>query len=104
VADLADAHIRALDHLRRGGASDLLNLGTGHGYSVLELIDCAREITGRNIRVQMEAPRPGDPASLVADPARAKTVLGWEPAVSDLRSIIRSAWDWRLRHPDGYPA
>ena len=102
VVDLADAHIRALEHLRRGSPSDFLNLGTGHGYSVLEVIECAREITGRNIPVQMESPRAGDPVRLIADPTRAKTVLGWEPAVSDMRSIIRSAWDWRLRNPSGY--
>ncbi len=102
VVDLADAHIRALDHLQRGGDSDLLNLGTGHGYSVLELIECAREVTGRDIPTHMEPPRAGDPARLVADPAKAKNVLGWQASVSDLRPIIRSAWDWRLRHPNGY--
>ena len=102
VVDLADAHIRALEHLRRGGTSDFLNLGTGRGYSVLEVIACAREITGRDIPVQMEPPRPGDHARLIADPTKAKTVLGWEPAVSDLHSIVHSAWDWRLRHPNGY--
>jgi UDP-glucose 4-epimerase len=104
VVDLADAHIRALDHLRRGGTSDSLNLGTGNGYSVLEVIDCAREITGRDIPVRMEPPRPGDPARLIADPTKAKAVLGWEPAVSDLHSIVRSAWAWRLAHPNGYGA
>jgi UDP-glucose 4-epimerase len=102
VVDLADAHILALEHLRGGGSSDFLNLGTGRGYSVLEVIQCAREITGRDIPVQMESPRPGDPARLIADPTKAKTVLAWEPAVSDLRSIVDSAWAWRLRHPDGY--
>jgi len=104
VADLADAHIRALDHLRRGGASDFLNLGTGNGYSVLEVIECAREITGKDIPVRMEPPRPGDPARLIADPTKAKAVLGWEPVASDLHSIVRSAWEWRLAHPNGYAA
>ena len=103
VVDLAEAHIRALDHLRSGGASDFMNLGTGSGYSVLEVIACAREVTGRDIPVQMEPPRAGDPDRLIADPSRAKALLGWQPAVSDLPSIMRSAWDWRLRHPDGYP-
>lgn len=102
VADLADAHIRALAYLRAGGASDSLNLGTGHGYSVLEVIDCAREITGREISVLIEPPRAGDSAKLVADPSRAKALLSWEPSASDLRSIIRSAWDWRLLRPNGY--
>jgi UDP-glucose 4-epimerase len=104
VADLADAHIRALDYLRRGGSSDFWNLGTGHGYSVLEVIQCVREIAGKEIPIQMEPPRPGDPARLVADPSKAKSALGWEPGLSDLRSIVRSAWEWRLRHPQGYPA
>jgi UDP-glucose 4-epimerase len=98
VIDLADAHIRALEHLRHGGKSDLLNLGTGRGSSVLEVIETSRKVTGRDIPVQIESPRPGDPSRLVADPAKAKTLLGWEPAVSDLHSIIRSAWDWRLRN------
>jgi UDP-glucose 4-epimerase len=99
VIDLADAHIRALEHLRRGGKSDFLNLGTGRGFSVLEVIECVREVTGREIPVRIESPRPGDPSRLIADPAKAKAVLGWEPAVSDLRSIVCSAWEWRLRHP-----
>jgi UDP-glucose 4-epimerase len=102
VSDLAEAHILALQHLRQGGQSDFLNVGTGQGFSVLELIDCAREVTGREIPVKIEPPRPGDAARLIADPTRAKAVLGWSPKVSDLRSIIRSAWDWRLRHPHGY--
>ena len=103
VIDLAEAHIRALEHLRSGGQSDFLNLGTGSGYSVLEVIECAREITGRDIPVRIEHPRAGDPAKLIADPTKAKVSLGWEPAMSDLRTIVRSAWDWRLRHPGGYP-
>jgi len=102
VADLADAHIRALEHLRRGGASDALNLGTGDGYSVLQVIETARSVTGLPIRTRIEGPRPGDPARLVANPSRAKSVLGWKPMMSDLTSIIQSAWDWRKKHPHGY--
>jgi len=102
VLDLAEAHIRSLDHLRRGGPSDFLNLGTGTGYSVLEVIEAARKVTGRAIRTRLEPPRPGDPPRLVADATRAKTVLDWAATSSDLHSIIRSAWDWRLRHPRGY--
>jgi UDP-glucose 4-epimerase len=102
VVDLANAHIRALEYLRAGGSSDYFNLGTGKGYSVLEVIECARQVTGRDIPVQIESPRAGDPARLIADPAKAKSVLGWEPAVSDLRSIVLSAWDWRTRYPGGY--
>jgi UDP-glucose 4-epimerase len=102
VADLADAHIRALDYLRGGGGYSALNLGTGRGYSVLEVIETARRITERPIRTRMEGPRPGDPPRLVADPARSKSVLGWSPTMSDLSSIIQSAWDWRKKHPHGY--
>jgi UDP-glucose 4-epimerase len=102
VADLADAHIRALEHLRGGGKSDFLNLGTGHGYSVLEVIESARKVTGRPIEIRFEAARAGDPARLVADAAKSKAVLGWVPAQSDLQSIIGSAWKWRQKHPHGY--
>jgi UDP-glucose 4-epimerase len=104
VTDLADAHIRALDRLRRGGQSDFLNLGTGQGYSVLEVIESARQVTGRDIRVRFEPPRPGDPARLVAEASKAKSILGWEPSKSDLRSIIKSAWAWKQKHPQGYKA
>ena len=104
VADLAEAHIRALQHLRRGGKSEFVNLGTGHGYSVLEVIETARRVTGRVIRIRKEARRAGDPARLVADAARARQVLEWTPRLSDLSSIIQSAWEWKGRHPRGYDA
>jgi UDP-glucose 4-epimerase len=102
VADLAEAHIRALEHLRKGGQSEFLNLGTGHGYSVMEVIECARKVTGRPIPVRIEGPRAGDPPSLVADAQKAETVLGWKPTMSDLASILRSQWEWRQKHPRGY--
>jgi UDP-glucose 4-epimerase len=102
VVDLANAHVRALEHLRSGGPSEFLNLGTGNGYSVLQVIECAREVTGRDVPMKMEPPRAGDPARLIADPTRAKNILTWEPTMSDLRSILRTAWDWRLHHPQGY--
>jgi len=104
VVDLANAHVRALDYLRSGGQSDYLNLGTGNGYSVLEVIECARQVSGRSISVKIEPPRAGDPVRLIADPSRAKAVLGWQPTMSDLPSIVRAAWDWRIRHPNGYTA
>jgi UDP-glucose 4-epimerase len=104
LTDLAEADILALEHLRRGGASDFLNLGTGHGYSVLEAIEAARQVTGRPIRARMEAPRAGDPPNLVADATRAKTVLDWTPVASDLRSVIGSQWEWMQRHPRDYAA
>ena len=102
VTDLAEAHLQALEHLRKGGKSDFLNLGAGHGYSVLEVIECARKVTGRPITIRNEPPRPGDPPRLVADAKKAKTVLGWNPRMSDLASILRSQWEWRQKHPRGY--
>ncbi|HXQ26901.1 MAG TPA: UDP-glucose 4-epimerase GalE [Candidatus Acidoferrales bacterium] len=102
VSDLAGAHIRALDYLREGGESDFLNLGTGHGYSVLEVIETAREVTGHPIPIRVEGPRAGDPARLVADAKKAQSVLGWKPVMSDLPSILRSQWEWRRKHPRGY--
>ena len=78
VSDLADAHIRALEYLRKGGKSDFINLGTGHGYSVLEVIDAARKVTGEPIRIRIDAPRPGDPARLVADAKKAGECAGLE--------------------------
>lgn len=103
VAELADAHIRSLHYLRDGGASQYLNLGTGCGFSVLEVVKCARQVTERPIPVMIAAPRPGDAVQLVADASRAKSVLGWAPKL-DLQEIIRSAWDWRCCHPQGYHA
>jgi len=79
-----------------------VNLGTGRGHSVLEVIETARRITGLAIRARIEGPRPGDPAWLVADPSRAKALLGWEPAMSDLNAILQSAWVWKKKRPRGY--
>ena len=94
IADLADAHVRALQYLRQGGASDFFNLGTGRGYSVLEVIECARQVTQREIRVRRAPRRSGDPPELVAESKKAEAVLGWKPVQSDLSVIIRSAWKW----------
>lgn len=102
VTDLADAHIAALEHLRKGGKSDFINLGTGDGYSVLEVIEATRKVTGAPIPVRKEPRRPGDPAKLVADARKAKAVLGWTPQMSDLASILRSQWEWRKKFPKGY--
>jgi UDP-glucose 4-epimerase len=102
VSDLADAHIRSLRYLETGGESSFINLGNGHGYSVLEVIDTARRVTGRPIEIRIEERRPGDPSHLIADASKALKVLGWRPAHPDLESIIGSAWDWRLAHPRGY--
>jgi UDP-glucose 4-epimerase len=104
VSDLAEAHILALDYLRLGGDSDFINLGTGHGYSVLEVIENARQVTGRPIPMRIQARRKGDPARLVADATKAQKVLGWDPEMSDLPAILRSQWEWRQKHPRGYPS
>lgn len=101
VTDLARAHILALGILDE--RSGIYNLGCGgNGYTVREVIDAAREVTGRDIPVRTSARRPGDPATLVASSERIKRELGWKPQTQDLREIIRSAWNWMERHPDGY--
>jgi UDP-glucose 4-epimerase len=102
VADLAEAHVLALDRLAGGSDSMFLNLGTGRGYSVLEVIETARQVTGCAIPARMEPPRPGDPPSLVADARKAARMLGWKPTRSELASILQSQWEWRQKHPRGY--
>jgi UDP-glucose 4-epimerase len=102
VSDLAAAHILALNYLRTGGESEKVNLGSGRGHTVLEVIDAAREVTQRPIAARIEARRGGDPSHLVADATRAKTLLGWRPSIPDLSAIIKSDWEWRLSHPHGY--
>jgi UDP-glucose 4-epimerase len=97
VADLGAAHMLALDHLRAGGQSEYINLGNGQGYSVMEVIEAARQITGHPIPVKIEPRRAGDPSRLVADANRARQVLKWQPAYPDLASIIRSDWEWRIK-------
>ena len=102
VTDLAAAHILAVDYLKSGGKSDIFNLGNGVGYSVREVIDTARRITGHPIPA-IEAPRrAGDPARLVASSEKAKKVLGWKPVHDSLDDIIQSAWSWHKSHPGGY--
>lgn len=101
VLDLADAHILALRHLLGGGESRRFNLGCGEGYSVREMIDLAREITGCEIPAKEMARRPGDPAVLIASSDKIRKELGWNPSRS-LRDIIQSAWNWHSSHPNGY--
>jgi len=102
VADLGKAHILALEHLTRGGPSEFVNLGTGRGYSVLEVINAAKAVTGLSIETRTEPRRPGDPSRLIADCGKARDVLGWLPAYTDLRSIIGTAWEWLEGNPRGY--
>jgi UDP-glucose 4-epimerase len=102
VSDLADAHLLALEHLRGGGGSQFLNLGTGTGFSVLEVIETARRVTGRDVPHTIGPRRAGDPPRLVADAARARDVLRWSPKQPALETIVRSAWGWMQAHPNGY--
>jgi UDP-glucose 4-epimerase len=101
VEDLAEAHVLALEHLQRGGASTTLNLGTGIGATVREVLETARRVSGVAIPAVDRPRRAGDPAVLVADTARARELLGWTP-IRPLDEIIRSAWAWHSAHPDGY--
>ena len=101
VMDLADAHIKALEYLESGGASTVVNLGTGVGSSVLEVLAAAESAIGRPVPHEIVDRRPGDPVALYADKTRAKEVLGWT-AQSGLDEILSSAWAWHSTHIDGY--
>ena len=94
VEDLAAAHVAALQHLRQGKASTICNCGYGHGQSVREVIDMVKEVSGVDFDVREGPRRPGDPPKLVADNARVKEQLGWEPRYDDLRAIVETAWRW----------
>ncbi|MDQ3797653.1 MAG: UDP-glucose 4-epimerase GalE [Pseudomonadota bacterium] len=97
VSDLCDAHLLALEQLTQGGESNRYNLGNGQGYSVQEVIDAAAKVTGREIPVVRGERRCGDPATLVADSARARSKLGWSPRFADLDTIIAHAWAWEQK-------
>ncbi|WP_028595306.1 UDP-glucose 4-epimerase GalE [Paenibacillus assamensis] len=102
VSDLADAHVKALQHLQGGGTSDVFNLGNGNGYSVLEIIEAARSVTGHSIPARVEARREGDPAVLIADASKAREQLKWVPQWTNIQQIIASAWKWHQANPKGY--
>lgn len=97
VADLAQAHICALDHLIANGTSDIFNCGYGHGYSVRQVVDVARSITGADFPVQECGRRPGDPAALISDSSRLRSLTNWTPRYDDLEFIIKTAWEWELQ-------
>jgi UDP-glucose-4-epimerase GalE len=101
VVDLAEAHLAALERLESGGASAAINLGTGVGSSVLEVLAAAERAAGRPVPHRLSARRPGDPVALFADTGLAESLLGWR-ARYDLDEIVRSAWSWHSTHPDGY--
>ena len=98
VADLAEAHLLALETLARKDSSDAFNLGNGNGYSVKQVIDSVRRVTGRDVTVRHGPRREGDPAVLVADSARAQALLDWRPRHADLDTIVNHAWRWELRN------
>lgn len=102
VSDLADAHVLAVERLRKQKQSATYNLGNGKGFSVKEVIDLARKVTGREIAVKVDARRPGDPAVLVASSEKCRKELGWNPSRSTLENILSSAWKWHVEHPEGY--
>jgi len=100
VTDLAHAHILALEALDRG--SRTYNLGNGQGFTVKEVIETCREVTGHPIPAVVGPRRPGDPAVLVASSEKIRRELGWKPRYPDLRTIVEHAWNWHRTHPHGY--
>ena len=102
VEDLIDAHIRALDYLANGNDSTVFNLGSSQGFSVREIIEAARRVTGHPIPERIIERRAGDPSILIAGSAKAKEVLGWTPQRTDIETIIRDAWNWHAHNPEGY--
>lgn len=102
VLDLVDAHILAVEKLRSGSESNIYNLGNGNGFTVKEVIEAARVVTGHPIPARVMARRPGDPAKLVASSEKAKRELGWEPKYPNITDIVASAWEWHQAKPNGY--
>ncbi|HEX8565680.1 MAG TPA: UDP-glucose 4-epimerase GalE [Pyrinomonadaceae bacterium] len=102
VLDLSQAHLLAVKHLQAGGESEFINLGNGTGFSVLEVIEASRKVTGKPIEAVVAPRRAGDPSRLIADSRKARELLGWKPQFADLETIIESAWNWHQKHPHGY--
>jgi UDP-glucose 4-epimerase len=102
ISDLASAHLLVLEALKKKEKL-IYNLGNGQGFSVREVIETARRVTGHAIPAEETPRRPGDPAVLVASAEKIKKELGWKPEYSSLEAIVRSAWEWRRAHPNGYP-
>jgi UDP-glucose 4-epimerase len=102
VMDLANAHWLALKHLRKHDRSSVFNLGNGTGFSVKQVIEAARKVTGHLIPEVLEHRRAGDPAILIASSEKAQTILGWEPQYRDLKDILQTAWNWHRANPEGY--
>jgi len=108
IIDIAEAHILALEALRKSriqaylSPTDIYNLGNGNGYSVFEVINCVKEVSGKNIPIKIGKRRVGDPSILVASSEKIKKELGWKPRFPELKSIVQSAYSWRLKYPEGY--
>ncbi len=102
VADLAHAHLLALQKLEREDQSSIYNLGNGNGYSVREVIETVKKVTGRSVASVDSPRRPGDPARLVASSEKIRKELGWTPKYPDLETIVQTAWEWHKNHPKGY--
>ena len=100
--DLADAHLLAVEYLRKGNESTAFNLGSSTGFSNLQILEAARKVTGKEIPAEKADRRPGDPDTLIASSEKARTVLGWKPQFDNIEKIIQSAWAWHLSHPKGY--
>ena len=102
VTDLADAHILAVQKLREGSDSNIYNLGSGNGFTVKEMIEAARKVTGHEIPAKVCERRAGDPAKLVASSIKAREELGWQPKLENVEAMISSAWNWHKNHPNGF--
>lgn len=102
VTDLAQAHILAVDYLSKGNESNIFNLGNGVGFTVKEVIETARNVTGDSINAIISPRREGDPAQLIASSEKARTLLGWKPEHDSLEEIIADAWNWHKNHPNGF--
>ena len=102
IEDLIEAHLLALDHLQKGGSSDVFNLGSSQGFSVKEMIAAACEVTGKDIPAKTGERRAGDPSTLIASSKKAEEILGWKPKRTAIGKIMEDAWNWHSNHPDGY--
>ena len=99
---MADAHIKALKYLKDGNESTIFNLGNGTGFTVKEIIEASKRVTNFDIPVVMDKRRAGDPAVLIASSEKAKKLLNWEPAYTNIENIIKTAWTWHKNNPNGF--
>lgn len=102
ILDLVDAHILAMEYLKKGNPSNVFNLGSSTGFSNKQIVEAARKVTGQPIPAEMAPRRGGDPDTLVADSTKAREVLGWKPKFDNIEDIISTAWTWKQTHPNGY--